>query len=68
MGGAGGGWGCSVSLVTCNRGCERRLGALDRQGERAAGPAAMHVAWKVHLPELSHGKNLNLDTLVLSSS
>ena len=35
---------------------------------RVAGPAAMHVAWQGHLPELSHGKNLNLDTLVLSSS
>ena len=43
MGGAGGGWGCSVSLVTCNRGRERRLGALDRRGElRGLLPCMLH--------------------------
>ena len=33
MGGAGGGWGCNISLVTCNRGLEKSLGAFDRRGE-----------------------------------
>lgn len=35
---------------------------------RVAGPAAVHGAWKGHLSELSHGKNLNWETFILSST
>lgn len=60
-------WSCCAEVGVrckpgyCNQDPEDRLGGNWWPG-RVAGSATMHIAWKGCLPELSHGKNVNLET------